>query len=139
MIAKMKKYQMLLKVEKVNSKIEKKIQKQKIKQRKKEKRIDKYVAGLSKTGSSFSERIKEIQNRHNKIDEEFFDELEDILIMSDISAKLVMDIIDEIKREVKNENVTDPKLISEIIADKIFVIYTNQSVVDTNLNFQDGQ
>jgi len=127
------------KVEKVSNKIEKKIEKEKLKQRKKEKKIDKYVAGLSKTGSSFSERVKEIQNRHNTIDEDFFDELEDVLIMSDISAKLVMDIIDEIKREVKNENVTDPKLISEIIADKMFVIYANQSVIDTTLDIQDGR
>lgn len=126
-------------ITKVNNKIDKKIQKEKLKARKKAKKIDKYVAGLSKTGSSFSERIKEIQNKHNKIDEDFFDELEDVLIMSDISSKLVMNIIDEIKREVKNENVTDPNLISEIIADKMFVIYTNQSVVDTTLNIQDNR
>ncbi len=121
-------------VESVQKKIDKKVDKEKLKERKKQNKIDKYVAGLSKSGSSFSDKIKEIQSKHNKIDEEFFDELEEVLIMADISAKLVMDIIDEIKKEVRTENVTDPSLIAEIIADKIFVIYTNKSLVDTTLN-----
>ena len=126
-------------VEKTQIKIDKKLEKEKIKSRKKSGKIDKYVAGLDKTGSSFSMRIKEIQSRHNEIDEEFFEELEEVLIMADISVNLVMDIIDEIKKEVKLENVTDPKLISEIIADKMFTIYTNRSTVDTTLDIQDGR
>ena len=120
-------------------KLEKKIQKERLKERKKENKVNKYVAGLSKTGSSFSRKIKELQARHNEVDEEFFDELEEILIMADISMNLVMDIIDEIKMEVKIENVTDPKMISEIIADKMFTIYTNNSTVDTTLNIQEGR
>lgn len=121
------------------AKLEKKIQKERLKERKKENKVNKYVAGLSKTGSSFSRKIKELQARHNEVDEDFFDELEEILIMADISMNLVMDIIDEIKMEVKIENVTDPKMISEIIADKMFTIYTNNSTVDTTLNIQDGR
>ncbi len=121
------------------NRLQKKLDKQSLRERAKSKRIDKYVAGLSKTGSSFSERIKEIQSRHNVIDHEFFEELEEVLIMSDISAKLVMEIIDEIKREVRNENVNDMSLISEIIADKMFAIYANQSVVDTTLNIEPGR
>lgn len=109
------------------------------KQLKKEKKVDKYVAGMEKSGSSFSRRIKEIQARHNKIDEEFFDELEEALILADISVSLVMLIISEIKKEVKIEGVTDPKLISEIIADKLFTVYANQSVVDTTLNIEEGR
>lgn len=126
-------------VDKTQTKIDKKLEKEKLKSRKKSGKIDKYVAGLDKTGSSFSMRIKEIQARHNEIDEEFFEELEEVLIMADISVNLVMDIIDEIKKEVKIENVTDPKLISEIIADKMFTIYTNRSTVDTTLNIKDGR
>ena len=121
------------KLEKVNKKLEK----DKIKNRKKQNKINKYVAGLNKTGSSFSLLIKEIQSKHNDIDDDFFEELEEVLIMSDISMELVIDIIDEIKREVKIENISDPNLISEIIADKIFTVYANRSIVDTSLNIQD--
>ena len=126
-------------ISKEELKLNKKVEKENFKRRKKEKKIDKYVAGLDKTGTSFSQRIKEIQARHNKIDEEFFEELEDVLIMSDISVELVMDIIDEIKKEVKIENVQDPKLIGEIIADKMFTIYANKSIVDTTLNVEEGR
>ena len=102
--------------------------------KKRKKTINKYVAGLKKSSTNFSRQILEIQSKHSKIDESFFEELEEVLIMSDISAPLVMEIIYEIKKEVKIEKITSPKLISEIIADKMFTIYTNNSIVDTNLN-----
>ena len=107
--------------------------------RKRKKTINKYVAGLKKTGTNFSRQVLEIQSKYNEINESFFEELEEILIMSDISTSLVMDIIYEIKKEVKIEKITSPKLISEIIADKIFTIYTNNSVVDTNLKIQENR
>ncbi|WP_406614871.1 signal recognition particle-docking protein FtsY [Mycoplasmopsis hyopharyngis] len=99
------------------------------------KKLEKYNAGLNKT-SVFGRKILELQNKHNKIDEEFFEELEEILIMSDISTKLVYAIITQIKNEVKINNITDPKLIGEIVADQMFLIYANQSVIDTTLNFK---
>jgi len=120
-------------------KLQAKIEKQRIKQLKKEKKLNKYVAGLEKSGSSLSRKIKELQSRHVKLDEDFFDELEDELIMSDISMKLVMNIIAEIKKEVKIEGIEDPKLINEIIADKLFTVYANQSIVDTTLDIQDDR
>lgn len=105
----------------------------------KEKKVDKYVAGLKKSSSSFSKKIVDLQNKHNKIDEEFFDELEEVLIMSDISSELVDIILYETKKEVKNENISDPKLIGEIISDKMFVIYANNHSIDTRLNIQDNR
>lgn len=123
------------KVEKLEEKIQKKKEKEIIKKGK----LDKYVVGLGKTGSSFSNAIKEIQSRHNKIDEEFFEELEEALIMADISFTLVEEIIMAIKIEVKKENIVDTSLISEIIADKMFLAYAGGSVVDTELNIQKGR
>jgi fused signal recognition particle receptor len=119
-----------IKVEKLEKKEEKKRQKAK----QKEKRINKYIAGLDKSGSNFSLTLKELQTRHNKIDEAYFDDLEEALIMSDISINFVMDIIEEVKKEVKKENIEDLSLINEIIVDKMFVMYANQSSVDTTLN-----
>ncbi|MGL5643634.1 MAG: signal recognition particle-docking protein FtsY [Metamycoplasmataceae bacterium] len=118
---------------KLQQKLDKKEAKQREKTLLKEKKINKYVSGLSKSGNNFSQKIIELQNKHNKIDDAFFEELEEILIMSDISVNLVMTIIDEIKKEVKTENVVNRDLINEIIADKMFVIYANQSIVDTTL------
>lgn len=119
--------------------LNKKIVKEQLKERKKNNKLNKYIAGLSKSNLSFSQTIKELQSKHNEIDADFFAELEEALIMSDISYQLVANIVDEVKREVKLENIKDIKLIGEIIADKIFTIYTNQSIVDTALNIKHGQ
>ncbi|WP_427867494.1 signal recognition particle-docking protein FtsY [Mycoplasmopsis arginini] len=126
-------------IEKKQAKIEAKEKKIIEKELKKKNKLDNYIAGLSKSNSSFVESIKQLQNRHNKIDEEFFEELEELLIMSDISMKLVQVIIEECKKEVKNENIEDPKLINEIIADKLFTIYASNSIIDTNLNIEDNR
>jgi fused signal recognition particle receptor len=121
------------KIAKLQEKLDKKEEKLRLKTLSKEKKINKYVSGLSKSGNNFSKKIIELQNKHNEIDDNFFEELEEILIMSDISVNLVLTIIEEIKKEVKTENVVDRSLINEIIADKMFVIYANQSIVDTTL------
>ncbi|MCV3753738.1 signal recognition particle-docking protein FtsY [Mycoplasma enhydrae] len=123
-------------IAKKQAKIEAKEKKQLEKELNKKKKLDSYVAGLSKSNSSFAESIKQLQNQYNKIDEDFFDDLEEILIMSDISIKLVQIIIEECKKEVRNENIEDPKLISEIIADKLFTIYTSNDILNTQLNIE---
>lgn len=126
------------KILKAQEKLDKKEEKIRRKNLIKEKKINKYVSGLSKSGNNFSQKIIELQNKHNKIDDVFFDELEEILIMSDISVNLVLTIIDEIKKEVRTENVADRNLINEIIADKMFAIYANQSIVDTTLKLDNN-
>ncbi|AKF41295.1 signal recognition particle-docking protein FtsY [Mycoplasmopsis canis UFG4] len=98
-------------------------------------KFKKYSNGLENS-SSFGKKLLEIQNRYNTIDEDFFDELEELLIMSDINLKLVDVIIEKIKQEVRTNNIDDPKLIGELIADQLFVIYTANTIVDTNLNFK---
>ncbi|VEU59673.1 signal recognition particle-docking protein FtsY [Mesomycoplasma neurolyticum] len=120
-------------------KFEKNSQKELEKKLAKEDKINRYVAGLKKSNVSLTEKIKELQNSKNKLNEEFFEELEEILIMSDISYSLVQTMIYEIKKEVKNENIDNPKLIGEIIADKIYTIYANNSFINTNLNYEDGR
>ncbi|MBU4690340.1 signal recognition particle-docking protein FtsY [Mycoplasma sp. ES3157-GEN-MYC] len=102
------------------------------------KKLEKYSTGLS-NASSLGRKIFNLQNKHKKINEEFFEELEEILIMSDINASLVYAIITHLKNEVRLRNLHDTKDIGELTADQMFVIYTNKSVVDTNLNFKDGR
>lgn len=119
---------------KKQEKLDKKEKKERAKQLAKENKLNKYVAGLSKSGTNLAKKITELQAAHNELDEEFFEHLEEILIMSDISVSLVYVIMDEIRKEVKTENVKDKSLIAEIIADKMFAVYANQSTVDTKLN-----
>lgn len=99
------------------------------------KQNEKYVAGLDRSNSTFSDRINELAARFREINDEYFEELENILIMSDVGVSMVMKIVEEIKNEVRLQNITDPKEINEIIVDKIFVIYANDSVMTTKINY----
>ena len=99
------------------------------------KQNEKYVAGLDRSNSTFSDRINELAARFREINDEYFEELENILIMSDVGVSMVMKIVEEIKNEVRLQNITDPKEINEIIVDKLFVIYANDSVMTTKINY----
>lgn len=96
---------------------------------------DKYVAGLDKSSTGLSERINQLAARYRTIDEDYFEELENILIMSDVGVNMVLKIVDEIKKEVRLENITDPQKINEIIIDKMFVIYANDSYMTTDIQY----
>ncbi|MFR8367036.1 MAG: signal recognition particle-docking protein FtsY, partial [Faecalibacillus intestinalis] len=69
------------------------------------------------------------------INDEYFEELENILIMADVGVSMVMKIVSEIKTEVRIRNITDPREINDIIVDKMFVIYANESVMSTKINY----
>ena len=96
---------------------------------------EKYVAGLDKSSETFSSRMNALAARYREIDDDYFEELENILIMSDVGVNMVMTIVDEIKKEVRLNNIKDPREINEIIADKMFVIYANDSIMTTKLNY----
>lgn len=61
------------------------------------KQNEKYVAGLDRSNVTFSDRINELAARFREINEDYFEELENILIMSDVGVSMVMKIVDEIK------------------------------------------
>lgn len=99
------------------------------------KQNEKYVAGLDKSSTTFSDRINELAARFREINDAYFEELENILIMADVGVTMVMKIVDEIKTEVRLQNITNPKEINEIIVDKMFVIYANESVISTKMKY----
>lgn len=95
---------------------------------------EKYVAGLDKSRKNFTDHINGLASRYREINDEYFDDLEDALIMSDVGVNMVMNIVDEIKKEVRLRNISDPALINDLIVDKMFVIYANQGYMSTKLN-----
>lgn len=102
------------------------------------KQNEKYVAGLDKSSASFSSKINALAARYREINDEYFDELENILIMSDVGVNMVMKIVDEIKKEVRLKNIKDPHAINDIIVDKMFVIYANDSYMTTKINYAEN-
>ncbi len=102
--------------------------------RKDKKQKEKYKLGLHKTREGALKTLKEILDKSDKIDDDLFDKLEEIFIMADIGVDTVIDFIDGLKDEVKNKKITDPKLLQEMIMDRMFEIYLNGEIVNANLN-----
>ena len=78
----------------------------------------KYKMGLHKTIEGALATLKEVLSKSNKIDDDLFDELEEIFIMADIGVDTVVSFIDSLKDEVYHKKISDPLLLQEIIIDK---------------------
>ena len=103
----------------------------------KESDVKVYEEGLTKTRESFVSRLASLALHHSKIDEEYFEELEDILIMADIGVNTVMNFIERLKKRVKHEDITDPEYLKEVIVDELFIIYVNDSIISSKVNYQE--
>ncbi len=85
--------------------------------------FSKIKAGLQKTKQSISNSVTSLINSFTKIDEELFEELEELLVMSDIGVKTSVEICDILRKKIKENGITDPneikRLMHEIIVDML--------------------
>lgn len=100
---------------------------------------DKYVTGLDKSRRNFVDRLAELKARYNKVDDEYFEELEQILILSDVGVKMAMDIVEATRKEAQLRNTFDADEINEILVDKMFVAYANDDIISTEIEFKKNQ
>nr|WP_309099330.1 signal recognition particle-docking protein FtsY [Fredinandcohnia onubensis] len=98
---------------------------------------EKFKDGLSKTRNTFSERVNDLVARYRKVDEDFFEELEEILIAADVGVSTVMELIDELKMEVKRRNIQDTKDVQSVISEKLVEIYQGNEEQSPKLNIQE--
>lgn len=99
-----------------------------------------YKEGMNKTRQSFTEKLNDLVARYRQVDEEFFEELEEALIMADVGVMTVMDLIDDLKFEVQRKNIKDPKAVNEVISEKLVEIYYNgEDESISALNIQNGE
>lgn len=84
---------------------------------------DKYEKGMEKTRQSFTGRINDLLARYRSVDEDFFEELEEVLIMADVGVMTVMDFIEDLKMEVKRRNIKEPSKVIDVISEKLVDIY----------------
>jgi len=99
-----------------------------------------YEEGMKKTRKSFTEKINDIMARYRQVDEDFFEELEEALIMSDVGIATVMDLIDELKFEVKRRNIKDANEVKDVISEKLVDIYYREEDKDIEqLNMQENE
>ncbi|MEK5105348.1 signal recognition particle-docking protein FtsY [Cytobacillus sp. FSL K6-0129] len=98
---------------------------------------EKFKDGLSKTRDNFSGKVNDLVARYRKVDEDFFEELEEILIQADVGFDTVMTLVEELKMEVKRKNIQDPKEVHAVISEKLIDIYERAGESSADLNIQD--
>lgn len=79
----------------------------------------KFKEGLSKTRNAFVDRVDDLFSRRKKIDEEFYEELEEILIGADVGVNTVLKLIDDLRAEVKKRKIEDPGELQPILSEKL--------------------
>ena len=100
---------------------------------------EKFKQGLAKTRNSFSEKVNDLVARYREVDEDFFEELEDVMIQADIGVETVMELIDKLKFEVKRRNIKDTKDVQSVISEKLVEIYQAGEEQSNAVNIQEGQ
>ncbi|TLS37338.1 signal recognition particle-docking protein FtsY [Pseudalkalibacillus caeni] len=80
---------------------------------------EKFKEGLTKTRDSFSTKMNDLVKNYRKVDEEFFEELEELLISSDVGVVTVMDLIDVLKDEARRQNIKDTEKLQSVISEKL--------------------
>lgn len=97
---------------------------------------EKYVVGLDKSRKNFSDRLKSLTSRYANVNDDYFEELEEILIEADVGVKLCDEIIDATKKEARIQNIDNPEAINELLVDKMFVSYASQGEnISTEIDF----
>lgn len=97
-----------------------------------------YEKGLTKSREGFVSKLANLTNKYRTINDEYFEELEEILIMADIGVNTVMEFIDRLRDRATKEKISDPELLKEIIVDELFIIYVNDEVLSSKINYQEN-
>lgn len=97
--------------------------------------VDSYDKGLEKTRKEFTSKLNLLTMKHNIIDEEYYEELEDILISADIGVNTVMELTKKIRERVKKENITSATDLKEIIVDEMFIIYVQNEIIVNKIQY----
>ncbi|WP_456271571.1 signal recognition particle-docking protein FtsY [Bacillus sp. AK031] len=98
---------------------------------------NKFKDGLSKTRNNFTSKVNDLVARYRKVDEEFFEELEEILIGADVGFDTVMELVDQLKFEAKRQNIQDTRDLQSVISEKLVEIYEGDDGASSELNIQE--
>ena len=105
------------------------------KSKKKKKEAEKYRIGMEKTRKGALSGLKRIFSGKSEINEDLFDELEEIFVMADIGVDTVVDFIDQLKEDTRVKGITNASDLQPIIVDKMFDIYLKGEIVNSNLRY----
>jgi fused signal recognition particle receptor len=98
---------------------------------------EKFKEGLSKTRSSLAERVNDLLSRYRKVDEAFFEQLEEILIQADVGVSTVMELVDDLKQEAKRNKIEDSVGLKPLLTQKLIQLLNPDRSTALNIN-EDG-
>jgi fused signal recognition particle receptor len=99
----------------------------------------KFDKGLKKSSNSLNNLLANISKEFVKVDQDLIDNIEESLISFDIGNHSTQKILDSIINEIKFQNINDPKLIKQIIIDKLFVYYIQNTDIDTTIKLRKNE
>ena len=99
------------------------------------KEINKYDEGLKKSRNEFVSKLSNLSKKYKFVNEDYFEELENILIMADIGVNTVMSFVDKLRQRVKSENISDTEMLKEIIVDELLIMYVGNNVISSKIDF----
>ncbi|MDS3994255.1 signal recognition particle-docking protein FtsY [Staphylococcus capitis] len=99
----------------------------------------KFKAGLEKSRQNFQEQLNNLIARYRKVDEDFFEALEEMLITADVGFNTVMKLTDELRTEAQRRNIQETEDLREVIVEKIVEIYHQEDDHSEAMNLEDGR
>ena len=103
-----------------------------------DKSVATYEKGLSKTRRSFVNKLANLSKEYKEINDNYFEELEELLINADIGVNTVMDFMDKLQARIAKEKIKNPEELTEIIVDELFIIYVNDDILSNKINYNDN-
>ena len=95
-----------------------------------------YSDGMEKSRRNFSNKLTALSSRYKSVNQDYFEELEEILIESDVGVSLALKTIEELLDMSKEQNITDPTQINELLVDRLFINYAEKGDVENEIRFQ---
>ncbi len=99
---------------------------------------EKYNRSLEKTRTGFGARLNAFLANFRRVDEDFFEELEELLILSDVGVSVATNLTEELRYEAKLEKARKPEELRRVIIEKLVDIYEKDGNFNEKINFQDG-
>lgn len=106
--------------------------------KKKDNDVESYSEGMSKSRQNFSNRLNALSKKYKKVNQDYFEELEEILIESDVGVNLTLKVIDELLEESRDKKISDAHELNELLIDHLFSGYTSKGESLTDLRFVDN-
>ena len=102
------------------------------------KQEEKFSKGLEKTRKEFSDKLNNLNKKYKKVNSEYFEELEEMLIMADIGVNTVINFMDRLVDRARKEKISDPETLKELIVDELFIIYVNEEILVDKIKYNEN-